>query len=516
MKQFRYAMVADPAQFRVGAEKAHSDHVAYESAEALQTGISGYRMSLNGVWKFHYANNYASTIRGFEAPSYDCSSWDDIRVPAHIQMEGYGNPVYVNIQYPWDGIEDISPGEIPEKYNPVASYVRTFTLPEHMKGHPLHIVFDGVESGFALWCNGHFVGYAEDSFTPTEFDLTPYLVRGKNKLAVQVFQWTAGSWLEDQDFYRFSGIFRDVWLLSIPDVHLEDLKIRTLLDDDYRDAVLEVTCSMRLVQGGGEVSYAIIRDGRVLMTGEKKAARKTVLRIPVSAPLLWSAETPNLYELRLSFTDGKGRLTEIVSEQVGFRRFEMKDGVMCINGKRIVFHGVNRHEFSRDRGRVPDFEETLSDVRTMKQNNINAVRTSHYPDAADIYRLCDVLGLYMIAENNMETHGIWEKITRGVSPVKSALPGDRREYLPLVLDRVNSCYQLLKNHPSILIWSDGNESFGGKDVLAMSELFRTLDPDRLVHYEGVHWDPRYPDTTDMYSQMYTPAADVKKFVRRHS
>ena len=519
MKAFRYDIVKNPAYFKVNALPAHSDHIAYENDTQAESGVTKLRHSLNGIWKFSYAINYRNAVRDFEAPSFDCRDWEDIRVPAHIQLEGYDTPAYINVQYPWDGMEDIEPGEIPERFNPVASYVRYFTLPDEMKGRPVNICFEGVESGYALWLNGHFVGYSEDSFTPTEFALTPYLKRGENKLAVRVFKWTAGSWLEDQDFFRFSGIFRDVYLYTVPDAHLQDLKIRTLLDDDYRDAVLEVTAAASFLKEGKGAPYTLCwllgKDGETVVSGQKKLGTKTVIRTKVKAPALWSAEDPALYDLVLRITDKAGRVVEVVPEKVGFRRVEMKNGIMCLNGKRLVFHGVNRHEFSSLRGRVPDADDALLDVVTMKQNNINAVRTCHYPDAAFIYRFCDLFGLYMIAENNMETNGMWDMIMKGMKKVSDSLPGDRKEYLPLVLDRVRSCYETLKNHPSILIWSDGNESFGGKDIREMSRLFRSLDPDRLVHYEGVTHDPRYPDTTDMYSQMYTSAAQCEAFLKKH-
>ncbi len=516
MEKFDVKIVKDPAIFKVNVLPQASDHIAYRNEEELKSGKSGFRVSLNGLWKFAYAKNYTSTIPDFYREDYDARSWDDIRVPAHIQMEGYDAPAYVNTQYPWDGRAEIEPGEIPEDFNPVGSYVKYFTLPREFKGKPLYISFQGVESGFALWLNGSFVGYSEDTFTPSDFDLTPYVKEGENKLAVQVFKWTASSWLEDQDFYRFSGIFRDVYLYTVPEVHVYDLKVRALLDETFTKGTLEVT--LDLGKAGGTTEYVLsYKDAVVLKGSVHNAAGSLRITGNVDEPLLWSAEQPSLYTLTLCMKDEAGELTEVIRQAVGFRRFEMVDGIMMINGKRIVFNGVNRHEFYTDKGRAAvTMEDVREDVIAMKRNNINAVRTSHYQNAPYIYQLCDEYGLYMIAENNMETHGVWDMIQRGQKPIEYALPGDREEYLPMLADRINSTYQLDKNHPSVIIWSIGNESFGGKIPLKMADQFRSLDHERLVHYEGVDHDTRYPETTDMYTQMYTSVANIEKFLKEHT
>lgn len=513
-EKFEYAIVKDPKIFKLNVLPAHSDHTVYRSREELRLGRSSLRQSLDGVWKFHYARNYAAAVPSFEALSYDARSWEDIRVPAHIQMEGYDVPAYVNTQYPWDGRDEIEPGEIPESFNPVASYVKYFTIPEEMRGRRLYISFQGVESGFALFMNGSFVGYSEDSFTPSEFELTPFLTEGEQKLAVQVFKWTASSWLEDQDFYRFSGIFREVILFTLPEIHVYDLRIRALLDSSLTKGELELR--FQLTKAAGKIRYTLSREGRTAVRGTADCLAECVeINAQVESPALWSAENPALYVLDVEILGQDGAVQEVFQEAVGFRRFELKDGLMLLNGKRIVFHGVNRHEFSCDRGRVPKPEEVRQDIICMKRNNIDAVRTSHYPDASDIYRLCDEYGLYMIAENNMESHGIWDLIERGEKPIEYALPGNREEYLPMLLDRVNSTYQRDKNHPSVLIWSIGNESFGGKDTERMADFFRKEDPYRLVHYEGTAHDRRYPNATDMESQMYISVPDIERFLGEH-
>ena len=529
MSEFRYEIVKNPEIFQENRLEAHSDHEWYHSLKTSKEGVSEDKYLLNGVWNFAYAKNYSMAVKDFARMDMDCHFWDTIRVPAHIQMEGYGVPQYVNTQYPWDGSEEVRPGEIPEDFNPVASYVKYFRLPENMKKGPVFISFQGVESGFALWLNGTYIGYSEDSFTPSEFDLSEVIDReGENKLAVQVFRFTAGSWCEDQDFFRFSGIFRDVYLFTVPQVHVWDLKIQTNLDDAYTDAVLTVQTELLCRETEPGMIRAELLDGdcviaQAQMTAEapkgdptSQAGRTAECAIPVSAPKLWSAEHPNLYELRLTVCDCAGNVQEIIREKVGFRRFELIDRIMCLNGKRILFHGVNRHEFSADGGRCIHDSDILRDIITMKQNNINAIRTSHYPNRTLLYRLCDEYGLYVIDETNLETHGTWDAILHGQEELSFAVPGNRPEYLQMILDRARSMYMRDKNHACILIWSCGNESFGGKDLMEMHDAFHRWDSTRLVHYEGAFsWDRRYPDTTDIASSMYTPVADMKEYLKEH-
>ncbi|MBS6678201.1 MAG: DUF4981 domain-containing protein [Clostridiales bacterium] len=508
MNVFDYQKVKDPRYFRDGRLDAHSDHPYYASAREAEEKVSGFTESLNGFWKFHYARNYGSAIPGFESADYDCRSWEDIRVPAHIQMEGYDVPQYANTQYPWEGHEDIAPGEIPEKFNPVASYVKYFEVPESMKGRRLFISFQGAESGLALWLNGHFVGYSEDTFTPSEFELTDYVQEGENKLAAQVFKWTSSSWCEDQDFYRFSGIYRDVYLYTVPDVHIRDLRIRAIPDETLTKGSLEICTE---AWGEGKAEICLTKDGQTFQGAFD--LKDGGITMEIENPVLWSAEDPQLYDLTIQVYDRAGKLQEYIPERVGFRRFEMKDRIMTLNGKRIVFKGVNRHEFSSVTGRHVSEEELIKDLKTMKQNNINAIRTCHYPDASLIYRLCDEYGLYMIDETNLESHGSWDTVEAS-GDFSGVVPCDRPEWLDMMLDRANSMYQRDKNHPAILIWSCGNESFGGKDIFEMSQFFRREDPTRLVHYEGVFHDRRYNDTSDMESQMYTSVENIKKFLEK--
>lgn len=525
MGNFDSDIVKNPEIFEQNRLAAHSDHVCYKNELEKIKGKSSLRYDMNGLWKFAYAKNQSLAPCGFEAADYDCKSWDEIRVPAHIQMEGYDVPIYTNTTYPWEADEFIKPGEVPEIFNPVASYVKYFTIPENMKNKRVCISFQGVESGFALWLNGHYVGYSEDTFDPSDFELTDYIIEGENKLAVRVWKWTSSSWCEDQDFYRFSGIFRDVFLYVVPCAHVEDLSVVPTLNDTFDEGTLSVSIK---ADGDGVASVKLYELGDLSV--EKYDRAKLLLEefdielrnkeicegsCNVKNPLLWSAEKPNLYEVKIIVKDTHGNETEFISQLAGFRRFEMVDGLMKLNGKRIVFKGVNRHEFSSITGRVPNRDEVIKDIVTMKKNNINAIRTSHYPDDSMLYKLCDIYGIYMIAENNLESHGTWEAYNKGYVDLDFVVPKDKPQWREMMLDRANSCYQRDKNHPAILIWSCGNESFGGKTIYEMSQLFRQLDKHRLVHYEGVFSDRSYNDTSDMESQMYTPAAGIEKFLAEH-
>lgn len=507
---FDYARIKDPLYFKEDRLPARSDHRYYRNMEEAALDESGFIESLNGLWYFHHAKNYRIAIPGFESLACDCRHWDEIRVPGHIQLEGYGAPQYVNVQYPWDGRENVEAGEIPEEFNPVASYVKYFHVPERLLAcDNLFISFQGVESAFALWLNGHYVGYAADSFSPSDFDLTHYCNRrGENKLAVQVFRFSSGSWIEDQDFFRFSGIFRDVYLYAKPAAHLADLHITATLDEKYQDGLFSATLS-----GAGNALLMLASDDEVIWRQSGSLNGSFSAKIP--AVRQWSAEVPDLYELTIEVFTEDGRLTEVVVEKVGFRRFELKDGIMCINGKRIEFRGVNRHEFNCHTGRAIAAEEICRDLMLMKQYNINAVRTCHYPNNSALYRLCDEIGLYVMDEVNLESHGIWSQMRKNQPDYDEILPGDNPVWLPALIDRVESLYQRDKNHACILIWSCGNESFGGKDIFEMSQHFRQLDPTRLVHYEGVAFDRRYNSTSDIESRMYSPASEVEEWLKHN-
>ncbi len=507
---FDYDLLKSPLFFSENRLPAHSDHTWYPSHEDMEDGINPLRLSLNGYWYFACARNENQVPPGFEGTGFDCHTWGHIAVPAHIQMEGYDVPQYTNCQYPWDGWQETAPGNIPNEFNPVACYVKYFSLPEEMLGKRVFISFQGVESCIALWLNGRYVGFSSNSFSPCEFELTMLLQQGENKLAARVYKWSAGSWLEDQDFFRFSGIYRDVYLYAIPKHHIQDLKVAATLDESLTNGSVTLSGTMADER---ECLVNIIFGGQLFKTIHGRSSFSATLDI--ADPLLWSAETPNLYDLNITVLDKENVLQEVVVQKVGFRQFGIKDGIMQLNGKRIVFKGVNRHDFSADVGRAVTGDMIRRDLLTMKRNNINALRTSHYPDSSLVYELCDELGLYVIAENNMESHGAWS--VGGAHPYGDSLPGDRMEWAPMLLDRVESTYHTAKNHPSILIWSLGNESCGGMVIRDMANRFRELDNTRLIHYEGV-FHARHFETecSDMESQMYTPAAGIKEFLDSHT
>ncbi|WP_062106266.1 glycoside hydrolase family 2 TIM barrel-domain containing protein [Bacillus niameyensis] len=514
----------NPEIFQLNRMKAHATLMPYKTVEqALRAKreSSEYYRSLNGKWKFAFFETPDKRNLEFYQNDFDSSSWDEIMVPAHWQLQGYDYPQYTNVVYPWVEKDDIKPPFAPTNYNPVGQYIQKFVVPESWEGLPVYISFQGVESAFYVWLNGELVGYSEDTFTPAEFDLTPYLKTGENKLAVEVYRWCDASWLEDQDFWRMSGIFRDVYLFSTPKFHIQDFFVNTELNEQYEDAELNIKATIGNYFEGknGKITFeAMLYDHEknpVLLdpvTAAVDLSEKDEIDINLSthinSPLKWSAEQPNLYTLVLSLKDENGNLIETESCKVGFRKFEIKDGLMKINGERIVFKGVNRHEFTADKGRAIDYEDMVHDVQLMKKYNINAVRTSHYPNHPYFYELCDEYGLYVIDETNLETHGTWRY---GQKELEDTLPGSKPEWTENVLDRCNSMFQRDKNHPSIVMWSLGNESFGGDNFLKMHQFFKENDPSRLVHYEGVfHYRPSEA-ASDIESTMYKSPKMIEEY-----
>jgi len=508
--------LSDVGVFRVNRLDAHSDHRYYATMEEAEAGDAmPMRHSLNGLWKFSYAANPESRAERFYRSDFDCSGWDDIEVPGHIQLQGWGRPQYVNTMYPWDGLDGVRPPDLPQVSNPVGSYATTFRLPANMQERPVFISFQGVESAFYVWLNGEFVGYGEDSFTPSEFDLSPYVREGDNKLAVEVYQRSTGSWLEDQDFWRFSGIFRDVYLYTIPDVHVRDLFVRADLDDTYTLGSLSADLLLEDADRAPKAAAKLeLKDAQgsvvATVTGEFAGGRLS-LSLDAGRVERWSAESPYLYNACISIYNEQGTLAEAIVQKVGFRRFEMKNKIMCLNGERIVFKGVNRHEFNCRSGRTITREDMLWDIAALKRNNINAVRTSHYPNQTLWYELCDEYGVYVIDEMNLETHGSWQKM--GAVEPSWNVPGNRPEWRDIVMDRARSMLERDKNHPSILIWSCGNESYAGEVILQVSNYFREADPGRLVHYEGVFHNREYDETSDMESRMYAKPADIEAYLQ---
>lgn len=507
----RLTWLEDPEVFAVNRKEAHSDHVYYENTEEMVLGADmPLRQSLNGTWYFSYAKNPTVRVKDFYKKDFDCRMFDSIEVPGHIQTQGYDRCQYINTMYPWDGTEYLRPPMVSKEYNPVGSYVKYFVLEKNLQDKPVFVSFQGVETAFYVWLNGVFIGYSEDSFTPAEFELTPYLQDGENKLAVEVYKRSSASWLEDQDFWRFSGIFRDVYLYAVPKTHIEDLSVKSTLDNPYKNGKLYLKLK---ISGHTDCAVkAVLLNAEEKIVFEKNIKGNSICEISgeVENVHAWSAEDPYLYQLYLYVEDQKGNLIEAVPELVGFRTFEMIDKVMHINGKRIVFKGVNRHEFNVRRGRSIKKEDMLWDIEFMKQHNINAVRTSHYPNESLWYRLCDIYGIYLIDETNLESHGSWQKM--GECEPSWNVPGSRPEWKEAVLDRAKSMFERDKNHPSVLIWSCGNESYAGTCIEAMSDYFHEKDDTRLVHYEGVFWNREFDHISDMESRMYAKPAEIEAFL----
>lgn len=471
-----------PTIFAVNREPAHSDHQCTVNGSTLH-------QSLNGTWQFQY--------RTHEHPNPHTVS--DITVPGHIELQGFGKPQYVNTQYPWEGHEQLIPPQIPQELNTAGCYARSFDLDASLQGKTVFIRFEGVQTAFYVWLNGAFVGYSEDSFTPSEFNITPYVQQENNQLRVEVYRYSTASWLEDQDYWRFSGIFRGVSLFAVPTLHVRDLHAIADFDPATNCGIL--TVQQDIVGDGAYTLRTMLTapNGEILLESDLPVHTH---RLPNILP--WSAESPALYTLRVEIHVG-GAVIETAETAVGFRRFTMVDGIMHLNGKRILFRGVNRHEWSAHHGRCITEEEMRWDICNLKRNNFNAVRTSHYPNQSAWYRLCDQYGIYLIDETNLETHGAnW------------AIPGSQPEWKEAVLDRARSMYERDKNHPSVLIWSCGNESDCGDHIAAIADFFHRQDSTRLVHYEGVFHRREYDYITDMESRMYAKPDEIEEYLQQHS
>lgn len=504
----------DPEVFAVNRLAAHSDHLYYETEEEALNSSMGLKQSLNGTWRFSYAENPALREEHFHEKEFDPDSFGAIEVPGHIELQGYGRCQYINTMYPWDGVTDLRPPFTDKENNPVGSYIKEFELKNSLKDKRLFLSFQGVETAFYVWLNATFIGYSEDSFTPSEFEITHAIKDGTNRLAVEVYKRSSASWIEDQDFFRFSGIFREVYLYAVPQCHVEDLFIHGDVCDDYQNGLFKAVITLTKETKGSVCAILKDADGQQVTRWDKVPAKKNVeLTGRVLGARLWSSEDPYLYELTIVLTDEQGMVREFVPQKVGFRRFEIKDGVMCLNGKRLVFRGINRHEFHVRKGRAITKEDMLWDIRFMKRHNINAVRTCHYPDQTFWYELCDRYGIYLIGEANLESHGSWQKM--GACEPSWNVPGSLPEWRDCVVDRAQSMLERDKNHPSILIWSCGNESYAGEDILAMSEFFKERDPSRLVHYEGVFWNREYDRISDMESRMYAKPFEVAEYLENN-
>jgi len=507
--EFSLSWLSDPNVFAVNRLPACSDHDFFRSVEEAQCGETSLVRSLDGQWRAHFAICPADAPDALLVSDDMDAGLQQITVPGEFQLQNpqWDPPHYVNTQYPWDGREDLIAPQVSDTYNPTVTAIRTFELSEgDVAADRIVLTFAGVEAALALFVNGEFVGYAEDSFTAHRFDVTPFVRVGFNRIAARVFKRCTGVWMEDQDFWRFSGIHRSVTLTFEPKIHLADVFARTPLYDNYTRAELDLELAIDRAEGTVE-TVLTDSEGAVVLSDVRPSTPYMTYCLPAPAVKLWSAEEPNLYTLTFTLRDPIGEVIEVARTEIGFRKFEMIDKVMHLNGKRIVFHGVNRHEFNCDLGRVMTPELMLRDVIDMKGMNVNAVRTCHYPNTSAFYKLCDRYGLYVIDETNIETHGSW-------SPMHDwHVPGDNPMWREAVLDRGASMLERDKNHPCILLWSCGNESWSGQNLFELSNYFRRRDPSRLVHYEGCCHQPQWAGTTDVYSRMYYKVAEIEAYLQ---
>lgn len=516
----------DPEVFRINQLPAHSDHHWYQDEQEAATGTSSFKKSLNGTWGFAFAKNPQERPDDFWQPAADRSQFTTIQVPGEIELQNFAQNHYINTLYPWSGkifrrpayslgkdqaaVGTFSKGAD----NSVGAYVRKFTLPDNWADRDVHLLFEGVERAMYVWLNGHFIGYAEDSFTPSEFDLTPYLANGENFLAVEVFKHSTASWLEDQDMFRFSGIFRDVSLLSLPAAHLTDVKVEPSYDPASGEGQFGLTVTP--TNDLASVSATLVDpSGHPVFTEELSAASNWQIPAKALGPVApWEYQKPTLYQLQLTVSL-YGQVTEFVPIAVGFRHIEITDAaVLTLNGHRLVINGVNRHEWNARTGRAISLADMQSDLQTILDNNINAVRTSHYANQLTWYDLCDRAGIYVMAEVNLEAHGTWQKM--GAIEPSDNVPGSIPQWKAATLDRAKTNYEVLKNHPAILFWSLGNESDAGENLAAMNAYFKAVDPTRPVHYESVHYAPEFRDRiSDFESRMYLPAPEAVDYLKDH-
>ena len=520
----------NPEVFKVNQLEPHSDHCYYLDYSDMKKEKNLLLQSLNGQWEFAYSKNVMERPVEFYKETFDASGFDKIMVPGHIELAGYDKIRYINTMYPWEGKEyhrgaysmeatGAEEGMFSEaQYNPVGSYIKYFDLDNNMCGKRIHICFEGVEEAMYLWLNGQFIGYAEDSFTPSEFDLTPYIKEKGNVLAVQVHKMSTAAFLEDQDFFRFFGIFRNVTLKAIPDVHLEDVWFKPVLNQDNESGSVSVSMKVSATDSQNVTAGFILKDReenilveKSLQLNKENDHLEGTICVDLESVRLWDNHNPYLYHAYVELKAEDGSLAEVIPYDIGFRRIEIIDKVVYLNGKRLVITGVNRHEWNARTGRCIGIEDMKADISCMLRNNINSVRTCHYPDQIPWYYMCDDAGIYVMAETNLESHGSFQKL--GAIEPSCNVPGSIPQWKDAVLERAKNNFETFKNHTSILFWSLGNESYAGDDIEAMNVYFAEKKDGRLVHYESSYYNRAYEDTiSDFETRMYAKPEDVEEYL----
>lgn len=471
----------NPSIIGINKLAIHSSFVPFQdetTALTFNKNNSTYFQSLNGKWQFRLYDNPLQVPEDFYEPNK--LQWNSIEVPSNWQMKDFGTPYYVNMQHPFEP----NPPFVPTDKNETGCYRHTFTIPQNWQNKKVILHFEGVQSAFYVWLNGEKVGYSQGSMTPAAFDISPYLETESdtNTLAVEVIRWSDGSYLEGQDYWRLSGIYRDVYLYAVPKVHIEDFYVQTLLDEKYEDATLQIDFNINDKNANDELKESkgivikLYNDNGENILNDTISSTQLTAEYSISNPSKWTAETPNLYQLTLQLLNESGNATQVISQKIGFRKAEIKNGQFLLNGQPIYFKGVNRHEFDPFNGRTITEASMIEDIKLMKQHNFNAVRASHYPNRARWYELCDEYGLYVMDEANLESHHLW--FYEGNSPVTQS------EWKKAIVDRGTSMVERSKNHPSIVIWSLGNEAGMGENMTAMADAIRRIDSSRPIHYES--------------------------------
>ncbi len=504
------SIIENPDVIGINKLPARASFFAFESQElAVNNDISKSKkhLSLNGTWKFNWVKSPELRPVDFYKNDFSTETWNNIKVPANWEVEGFGIPIYTNIEYPFN-TKNPNPPDIPDGYNPVGSYKRTFDVVSNWEGEEIFIHLGAVKSAFYIWINGKKVGYSQGSKLPAEFNITNFVIQGKNTIALEVYRWSDGSYLECQDFWRISGIERDVYLYARPQLHIADYFVKAGLTNEYTDGIFDLNISFNnsdAKKQKGTVSIEIIKNGKLVYSSEKSyqaEANKGFevdFKTTISKIASWSAEIPELYQLNITLKNKKDKVIEAISRKIGFRSSEIVNGQYKINGKAILFKGVNRHEHDPETGHVVSRENMLRDIQIFKENNINAVRTCHYPNDPYWYELCDEYGIYVIDEANIESHGMGYNLSRTL--------GNDPKWLKAHMSRTERMIARDKNHPSIIIWSLGNEAGNGFNFYNTYLLAKEMDDTRPVQYEraGLEWN------TDLYVPMYATPKNIEKY-----